>query len=129
MSEALKHLKACIRRYQVTDNELKILNKGIYDKRDERQAIELEMSEIIKLPEFVGVEKLKIDDDGSIIQIIKPGALKPWSLSKKDLREHLQNCLAHMNGHADADELFDFIVKEQTKKLISQEYNFNRVLK
>jgi hypothetical protein len=129
MSEALKHLKACIRRYQVTDNELKILNKGIYDKRDERQAIELEMSEIIKLPEFVGVEKLKIDDDGSIIQIIKPGALKPWSLSKKDLKEHLQNCLAHMGGHANAEELYDWIIKEQSKKLISQDYNFNRVLK
>ena len=129
MSEALKHLKACIRRYQNTDNELKILNKSIYDKRDERQALELEMSEIIKLPEFVGVEKLKIDDDGSIIQIIKPGVLKPWSLSKKDLKEHLQNCLAHMGGHANAEELYDWIIKEQSKKLISQDYNFNRVLK
>lgn len=129
MSEALKHLKVCIKKYQGIDNELKVLNKGVYEKREERQAIELEMAEIVKLPEFNGVEKLKIDEDSSVIQIIKPGSLKPWSLSKKDLREHLQNCLTHMNGRADADELFDFIVKEQTKKLVSQEYNFNRVLK
>lgn len=129
MSEALRQLKACIRRYQATDNELKHLNKTVYDKRDERQLIESEMCEIIKLPEFVGVEKLKIDEDGSIIQIIKPGALKPWSLSKKDLREHLQNYSTHMGGHANAEELYDFIIKEQTKKLVSQDYNFNRVLK
>jgi len=125
MSEALRQLKSCIRRYQATDNELKHLNKTVYDKRDERQVIESEMCEIIKLPEFVGVEKLKIDEDGSIIQIIKPGALKPWSLSKKDLREHLQNCLESEQ----VDKVYQFIVKEQTKKLVSQDYNFNRVLK
>jgi hypothetical protein len=125
MSEALRQLKACIRRYQATDNELKHLNKTVYDKRDERQLIESEMCEIIKLPEFVGVEKLKIDEDGSIIQIIKPGALKPWSLSKKDLREHLQNCLESEQ----VDKVYQFIIKEQTKKLVSQDYNFNRVLK
>ena len=125
MSEALRQLKACIRRYQVTDNELKHLNKTVYDKRDERQVIESEMCEIIKLPEFAGVKNLRIDEDGSIIQIIKPGALKPWSLSKKDLREHLQNCLESEQ----VDKVYQFIVKEQTKKLVSQDYNFNRVLK
>lgn len=125
MSEALRQLKACIRRYQVTDNELKHLNKTVYDKRDERQVIESEMCEIIKLPEFAGVKNLRIDEDGSIIQIIKPGALKPWSLSKKDLREHLQNCLESEQ----VDKVYQFIVKEQTKKLVSQDYNFNRVLR
>jgi hypothetical protein len=34
-----------------------------------------------------------------------------------------------MGGHANAEELFGFIVKEQSKKLISQEYNFNVVFK
>lgn len=125
----LKEVKSCVKKLVSIEKELSNLNKEVYEKREQRSLIKDELTQVIKLPEFSQLDKMKVEEENVEIQIIKPGSQKPWSLSKKDLREHLQNCLTHMGGHANAEELFGFIVKEQSKKLISQEYNFNVVFK
>jgi hypothetical protein len=125
---AFKELKSCIKRYQTIDNDLKLLNKQVYEKREARQVIELEMTDIIRLPEFSSIDKLKIEEDGSLIQIIKPGSQKPWGLSKKDLQVHLQDYFTKSSSPS-FEECLNYIVTEQSKKLVCLEYNFNRVVK
>jgi hypothetical protein len=62
---------------------------------------------------------MKVEEENVEIQIIKPGSQKSWNISKSDLKEYLK----------EQPELYNHILKEQSKKLISQEYNFNVVFK
>jgi hypothetical protein len=85
-NEAIVDLKRCVKTYRDLDNEIRELNKQVYSKREDRKAVEMEMTDLVRLPQFGGIDKLKIDDDGSTIKIARPGSYtKAWSLSKKEL--------------------------------------------
>jgi len=81
----LKEVKSCVKKLVSVEKELFNLNKEVYEKREQRSFIKDQLAQVIRLPEFAQLDKMK--------------------------------------------ELFGFIVKEQSKKLISQEYNFNVVFK
>ena len=125
---AIGELKECLKRYQRVDNCLREVNTTAYSLREERRCIEDEMAQIVILPEFTAIEKLKLEDDGSIIQISKPGAKKAWSLSKKDLESHLRSYFG-----PGKDEQFKaclkHIIDEQEDKLVTTDYSFNRIVK
>jgi hypothetical protein len=123
----MEELKACIKKYQKIDNELQELNKSIYTLREERKMLELEIADFMKLPQFAGVDKLKIEEDGSVIQVKRPGWSKPWSMSKKDLSELLEDYFAKFIG-VSAEKCVNFIIEEKKKTSISQEYSFTRVI-
>ena len=116
---ALKELKSCVSKLVNTEKELTELNKLVYEKREKRSLIKDELTQVIKLPEFAELDKMKVEGQSVEIQIIKPGSQKPWSMTKSDLKEHLK----------EYPDLYSHILKEQSKKLISQEYNFNVVFK
>ena len=61
MSEALLELKKRIKEYRELDDELRQLNKVVYDKRDARKAVEMEITEIIKSPSFDSFRKMKLE--------------------------------------------------------------------
>jgi hypothetical protein len=130
MSEALLNLRQQIREYRDLDNELRALNSQVNDRRTKRRDVENRMSELLKREEFKDVEKLRIEDDNSMVQVKHPLSYsKPWGLSKKELKTHLTNLFERMGGHANAEECYDWIVAEQSKKLVSTEFEFNRVVK
>lgn len=126
--EAIVNLKRCVKEYRDLDNELRELNKKIYDKREDRRILHVEMSDIINLPQFSGVDKLKIDDDGSTIKIARPGThTKPWSLSKKELETLLVDYFRHStNPHAQG--CLQYILEERRKALVSKDFDFTRVI-
>jgi hypothetical protein len=124
MSEALNQLKTCIKSYQSVDNQLRSLNKTVYTLREDRRCLELEMSEIVKLPQFANVNTLKIDDDGSTIQIQRPMTWsKPWSLSKKELSDLLTKFFPNSSTGKDC---YEYILAQKKVSLVSQDFNFNR---
>ena len=128
MEESLNDLRKCIKQYQQVDNTLRNLNKDVYNLREERKCLEIEMTDIIKQPEFSNFEKLKIEDDGSLIKIQRPQQWsKPWGLSKKDLQTHL-NTYFTTNQTLNAETCMKFIIDEQSKKLVAHDYNFTRIL-
>ena len=128
--ESTNDLKRCVKQYRDIDNELRQLNKQVYERRESRRMVEIEMMDLVKLPEFSNLDKLRIGDDESIIKIDKPGTWnKAWTLSKKDLKEHLTTFMAQSTGPSDVDQIFNWIVSEQAKKLVSTEYSFTRVIK
>jgi hypothetical protein len=116
---ALKEVKTCVKKLVNTEKELAELNKLVYEKREKRSIIKDELAQVIKLPEFEQLDKMKVEEENVEIQIIKPGSQKPWNISKSDLKEYLK----------EQPELYNHILKEQSKKLVSQEYNFNVVFK
>jgi hypothetical protein len=116
---ALKEVKSCVKKLVDTEKELAELNKLVYEKREKRSLIKDELAQVIRLPEFAQLDKMKVEEENVEIQIIKPGSQKSWNISKSDLKEYLK----------EQPELYNHILKEQSKKLISQEYNFNVVFK
>ena len=109
-TEAINDLKRCVKQYRDLDDEIRQLNKEVYSKREDRKCVELEMADLVKLPQFSGIDKLKIDDDGSTIKIGRPGTYnKAWSLSKKEL-EHLLKAYFVPGHRMDAESCFNFIV-------------------
>lgn len=128
MQEALNDLKRCVKQYREVDDELQELNKKVYEKRESRKIVEMEMADLIKLPEFENIDKLKIDDDGSTIKIKRPSTYsKAWSLSKSDLISLVTDYF-NSNGMHTAEDCIKYVIAEQQKKLVSKDFNFTRII-
>lgn len=125
----MQELKDCIRRYRDADNDISLLNKTVYNLREKRKILELELGSILKQPQFSGYEKLGLEDDGSTIRIQRPNAWsKPWSLSKKDLHDSVTNYFASTQTPT-AEGCVEFITQQQKLKLVATDFNFTRIVK
>lgn len=128
MEEAIRDLKRCVQQYRKVDDELRVLNHEVYNKRESRKIVEMELADLMKVEQFVNFRKLKIEEDGSIITIQRPQEwTKPWSLSKKDLKDSLERYFNSTNSPS-ADKAFEFITEAQKTKLTSIDFNFSRVV-
>jgi len=128
MQGTLVELKAHIRNYREIDDELRDLNKQVYEKRDARKIVELDIAEILKRPEFSEFKKVKVEEDGSTISIKRPSEwTKPWSLSQKDLKE-LTNQYFASATQINADGLFKWIVENRKREMVSEEFSFTRTV-
>jgi hypothetical protein len=128
MEEAIRDLKRCVQQYRKVDDELRILNHEVYNKRESRKIVEMELADLMKVEQFVNFRKLKIEEDGSIITIQRPQEwTKPWSLSKKDLKDSLERYF-NSTVQPSADKAFEFITEAQKTKLTSLDFNFSRVV-
>jgi hypothetical protein len=125
---ALENLKNYIRKYRDVDDQLRELNKVVYEKRDERKAIETEISSVLSLPQFQAYDKLKIDEDGSTIRIKRPETYeKPWSLSKKELKI-LLDVFFKSDLPLNADTCFEYILEERKRALVGKEFEITRIV-
>jgi hypothetical protein len=127
--EELNQLKRCVKEYRDVDNQIRALNKQVYEKRETRKIVEMEMTDLIKQPFFSGVDKLKIDDDGSYIQIHRPETYsKAWSLSKKELEE-LHRAYFASTKNPTAEGCSAYVIENRKTSLVAREFDFNRVVK
>lgn len=127
--EPIQELKNAVRKFREVDDELRVINKTVYQKREERKILELEISDILKDPQFQAINKLKIDEDGSTISIKRPETWsKPWSLSQKELLEYLKKYMIHRLhlSEDDAESTYRWIIEEKKKTLLASEYSFTR---
>jgi hypothetical protein len=128
MEEAIRDLKRCVQQYRKVDDELRVLNHEVYNKRESRKIVEMELADLMKVEQFVNFKKLKIEEDGSIITIQRPQEwTKPWNLSKKDLKDSLERYF-NSTVQPSPDKAFEFITEAQKTKLTSLEFNFSRVV-
>jgi hypothetical protein len=125
---ALENLKNYIRKYRDVDDQLRELNKVVYEKRDERKAVEVEISSVLSLPQFQAYDKLKIDEDGSTIRIKRPETYeKSWSLSKKELKT-LLDVFFKSDLPLNADTCFEYILEERKRALVGKEFEITRIV-
>jgi len=128
-TEAINDLKRCVKQYRDVDNEIRVLNKNVHEKREARRVVEMEMRDIIKLPQFSSVDKLKIEDDGSYIKFQRPDTYsKAWSLSKKELETMVGGYFQSTNNLSSA-ECVNYIIEHRKRALVGKEFEFNRVTK
>ena len=127
MSSAKNELVQCVRKYRVLDDKLKELNKDVSKLRENRKILEMEMSDLLKVPQFATINKLEINDDKSIIKIQRPDMWsKPWSLSAKELRNLLDEYFKTGGLHT-SEGAHTFIVDRRKGDLVSSEFSFNRM--
>jgi hypothetical protein len=127
-NEAINDLKRCVKQYRDVDDEIRVLNKTVHEKRESRKIVEMEMCDLIKLPQFNSVDKLKIDD-GSCIKIQRPETYsKAWNLSKKDL-ETLVGGYFQSTPSPTAEECVSYIVGQRKRALVGKDFEFTRVVK
>jgi hypothetical protein len=124
----MEGLKTCIRSYRDVDNKLRDLNKRIYELREERRSLEVELGEIVRQPQFDQIQELRINEDNSSIKIQRPGWKKPWSISKKDVGEHISSYFQR-NANPNQADCTAYVLEEQSKKLVSEEFSFSRVVR
>jgi hypothetical protein len=124
----MEDLKSCIKQYREIDDELRELNKQVYERRDARKIVELEIADIIKAPEFSSIKKIKLEEDGSTISFKRPSEwTKPWSLSQKDLKDLTFQYFTSAT-HINADGLVKFIIDSKKQSLVATEFSFSRIV-
>jgi hypothetical protein len=128
MEEAIRDLKRCVKQYREVDDELRVLNHEVHQKREARKIVEMELADLMKVEQFVNFRKLKIEEDGSTITIQRPQEwTKPWSLSKKDLKDSLERYF-NSTVQPSPDKAFEFITEAQKTKLTSSDFSFTRAV-
>jgi hypothetical protein len=88
----------------------------------------MEITDILRQPEFVAYTKLDIREDGSSIRIKKPQTWNaPWSLSRGKLREYI-NLFFGSGLIPTADSLFTFIYERHMLTLRQDTFCIERVV-
>lgn len=124
----MNDLKSCIKQYREIDDEIRDLNKQVYEKRDARKVVELEIADIIKDPQFSTIKKIKLEEDGSTISFKRPNEwVKPWSLSQKDLKDLVTQYFTTVVNPI-PDELVKFIIDRKKQTLVATEFSFTRTV-
>jgi uncharacterized protein YllA (UPF0747 family) len=124
----MNDLKNCIKQYREIDDEIRDLNKQVYEKRDARKTVEQEIAVIIRDPQFNAIKKIKLEEDGSTISFKRPNEwVKPWSLSQKELKE-LATQYFTVAGEFNAETLVKFIIDTRKQSLVATEFSFTRTV-
>jgi uncharacterized protein YllA (UPF0747 family) len=124
----MNDLKNCIKQYREIDDEIRDLNKQVYEKRDARKTVEQEIAVIIRDPQFNAIKKIKLEEDGSTISFKRPNEwVKPWSLSQKELKE-LATQYFTVAGQFNAESLVKFIIDTRKQSLVATEFSFTRTV-
>lgn len=124
----LSELKSCIGKYKSMDDQIRDLNAHLTKMREERKILELEIGDILKLPEFSTFNKLKIEEDGSTIKVQRPNEwLKPWSLSQRELSDLIDQYFQSTNSPT-SEGCKAFIVERRKRNLVATEFSITRTL-
>ena len=125
----MEDLKQCVKQYRDLDNELRDLNRQIYEKREQRKDVEHRMTEFFRMPQYSGFDKLKLDDDGTTIRIKRPDTWnKSWSLSMKELNEYVTEYF-QMAPSPTPDGCVNYVIQKKKLTLVANEFSFERVVR
>jgi len=121
-------LKTYLRDYRVIDNEIRALNKDLYDKRELRKRVETDITQILSQPQFTEFNKLKLEDDGSLFRIQRPNTYqKSWTLSQKELKTLLTEYFASTKTPT-AEDCHKYICDKRKNDLVATEFSLTRIL-
>lgn len=128
MQDQVSKLRQLTSDYRAYDNELRELNTRVYDLREARKGVEILMVDILKQDAFKEYNKLKIEDDGSIIKIQRPQTWnKPWSISQKELKTLLE-AYFDSTTNSNSTDCYNYILSTKKASLIADEFAITRTV-
>ncbi len=122
----MEELKQVISKYKAIDDRLKEVNNIVYDLREKRKIVELEMIDYLKSDQFANINKLVVSSDNSVIKIDR-NPTKPWYLSKSNLKELMQEYFMNTTQPT-AEGCYTYVVSKQIESLKSTEFAFTRTI-
>ena len=124
----LAELKRLLREYRNADDALRKVNEQVFSLRETRKVAEVQITDILTKPSFATFDKLKLEDDNSVIQIQRPTQWnKAWTLSKSNLHSYLEQYFRSTSTPS-AEECYTFIEAQHKRQLVAQEFSLTRVL-
>lgn len=124
----LASLKQNLYAYRDLETRLSEIGKDVSELREQKRQIEKSMSSILAHPEFQDFKKLELKDDGTYLNIHRPGEWnKGWTLGKKELEESLTEYFGKQT-HPSAKECYEFICNKQKEKGVGKEFSFDHVI-
>lgn len=128
MEQAKQELKTSVRRFRDLDDEIRVVNKRVFELREKRKITEMEIADYLKSPMFSAHTVMELED-GSRIKIQRPQTWsKGWSLSKKDLAVHIANYFANTRS-PNAEECFKYIAQQEKEHSVSNEFKLTRFVR
>lgn len=128
MEQAKQELKNSVRRFRDLDDEIRGINKRVYELREKRKISEMEIADYLKSPVFSAHTVMELED-GSRIKIQRPQTWsKGWSLSKKDLAVYVANYFANTRT-PNADDCLKYIVQQEKANSVSNEFKLTRFVR
>jgi hypothetical protein len=128
MEAAKAELKERLKVYRNLDDQLREVNKVVYDLREKRKMVEFEMADILKSPALSQVGELRLENDNSYVRVQRPGTYsKGWSVSKRDLQNYIDHYFENAGPTANRQDCFAFIVRQQkAASLDTTDFKFTR---
>jgi hypothetical protein len=124
----LQKLKNSVRRFRDLDDEVRTINKRIFELREKRKIAEMEITDYLKSPYFAQHTVMELED-GSRIKIQRPETWsKGWNLSKKDLSLHVANYFA-TNRHPNAEDCLKYIIQQEKANSVSNDFKLTRFVR
>jgi hypothetical protein len=128
MEQAKQELKVSVRRFRDLDDEIRGINRRVFELREKRKIAELEIADYLKSPMFAQHTVMELED-GSRIKIQRPQTWsKPWGISKKDLENHIANYFANV-ARPNAEECLKYIVQQEKTKSVSNDFKLTRFIR
>jgi hypothetical protein len=122
-------LKDRLKVYRDLDNQIREVNKVVYDLREKRKMVEYQMVDILKDPQFSSIGMLRLENDNSTIRIQRPGTYsKSWSMSKRDLQNYIDHYFENAGPTANCRDCFEFIVQQQKQNAVETDYKITRII-
>jgi phage pi2 protein 07 len=129
MDGLLASLKQNLYVYRDLETRLSDIGKNVADLREQKREVEKSMASILAHPEFNDFKKLELKDDGTYVNIHRPGEWnKGWSLGKKELEECLVEYFTKHSLSPNAKECHEFICNKQKDKGVGKEFAFDHVI-
>jgi len=108
MEVAKAELKERLKVYRSLDDQLREVNKVVYDLREKRKMVEFEMADILKSPALAQVGELRLENDNSYVRVQRP---------------YFENA----GPTANRADCFDFIVRQQKANAVeTTDFKFTR---
>jgi hypothetical protein len=128
MEQAKQELKTSVRRFRDLDDEIRGINRRVFELREKRKIAELEIADYLRTPHFAQHTVMELED-GSRIKIQRPQTWsKPWGISKKDLESHIANYFATA-ARPNAEECLKYIVDQEKTKSVSNDFKLTRFVR
>jgi hypothetical protein len=126
MQDQINSLRQLTRNYKAYDDELRGLNSRVYELREARKTVEVQMIDILKQEAFKEFNKLKIEDDGSTIRIQRPQTwTKAWNISQKDLKSLIDSYF-QSTPNPNPQDCYAYIISTKKATLLSDEFAITR---
>ena len=123
----MEALKATVTRFTRIDNLIREKNAEIIPLRQERKAVETELVQYFRQPEYAAFKQVDVREDGSVLKIDREPK-SAWTLSPRDLVA-LKTDFIRANPHGTIDSFCEFVIQRRQQARVKEGIVIERIVR